>query len=426
MAPHPNLLYRAELWLERSRNYSLDIAIRQYNVTKEMSDATNKLLAMLAVHKARWRSVNFLFHLSISAAVADTLMDLQHLPRSRLQDACISSGNDDFTPGPPDCNADAIYQALQGIPSLRKLAWKSSYITPHMGFGAQLQFLELESHICIKELADNVARCPNLIYLSAQHIMASTSLETRSLPIVLPNLVVLILTMGILPGAAPTEDLSFVPFLERFAVPSLAQLQLKNITDHLDEANDDAADDDAVPRSNTRTAVQELLQRSQCHLKSLNVHILDAPAAEVQAWINIKGIENVEMLCISGAEIDNTVLEMLTREHRDFPERGRFPHLKQLGLSLCEESIDEEVLLRMLGSRFWTPVSVVVHPPAYSADDTAVNDLMKTRQELCTAHVWVRECTPNMVKYEKMINMCAERIGEWRREGRELRFTVAR
>ncbi|KAF8186651.1 hypothetical protein BJ912DRAFT_927001 [Pholiota molesta] len=411
VAPHPNLLYRAELWLERSRNYSLDIAIMQYHITEEISDATDKLLAMFAVHKARWRSVNFLFHLGISPAVTNTLVDLQHLPRSRLQDATISSGDDDDARGPPGCNADAVYKALQGIPTLRKLSWKSSYITPHARFGAQLQFLELESPICIKELADNVARCPNLIYLSAHHILASTSLERRSLPIVLSNLVVLILTMAMLPGAAPAGALSFVPFLERFAVPSLAQLQLKNITDHPDDA-----DDDAAPRPNTRTAVQALLQRSQCHLKSLNVHILDAPAAEVRAWMNTTGIDAVEMLCVSGAEIDDTVLEMLTREHGDFAARGRFPHLKQLGLSLCEESVDEGVLLRMLGSRFWTPVSVV---------RSAVDDPRK-RQELLSAHVWVSECTPNMMKYEKMINMCAERIREWKREGRELRFTVAR
>ncbi len=87
----------------------------------------------------------------------------------------------------------------------------------------------------------------------------------------------------------------------------------------------------------------------------------------------------------------------------------RLPGLRQLGLAVCAADIDDGVLLRMVGSRLWT--LVLAKGPV--------------RTELRTVHLWVRECTPRMVDYERMVRQCAERIPAWQVPGetRDLQFT---
>ena len=217
----------------------------------------------------------------------------------------------------------------------------------------------------------------------------------------LPALVVLILTF------VPQQPHSaLVNILPRLRLPALTQLQLQHI--HPEPSPP------TTPTSNTpfsdRALVHDFLTASRCRLASLNVDIPGARPSELRVWLALPGASALETMCLAGGIADNSVLADLTWA----PELGaagtRLPGLRQLGLAVCAADVDDGVLLRMVGSRLWTPVRTG-----------------PVRAELRTVHLWVRECTPRMVDYERMVRRCAERIPEWQVPGetRDLDFTEA-
>ncbi len=216
----------------------------------------------------------------------------------------------------------------------------------------------------------------------------------------LPALVVLILTFAPLQPRSPLVDV-----LPHLRLPALTPLQLQQIHPAPN------------PSATTHPQRASLRPRTRAHLP----HRLALPPrldrhrhprctpSELRAWLALPGACVLETMCLVGGTAYDSVLADMTWA----PERGAagtcLPGLRHLGLAVCAADVDDGVLLRMVGSRLWTPV--LGKGPV--------------RTELRTVDLWVRECTPRMVDYERMVRQSAERIPAWRVPGetRELQFT---
>ncbi|KJA25209.1 hypothetical protein HYPSUDRAFT_38159 [Hypholoma sublateritium FD-334 SS-4] len=400
--PTVNHFYRTELWLERAIPKNLNIVVRHHpDSTLARLEVMERLFQILAKHRRRWRSINVTCPIPPPTLIS-ALGDIQRLPYgvAQLREAHIDiqmpEPIGDIVVATPQ--AGKIYTHLAAVKGLRRLTWRSS-VLPHTRFGRQLRFLELSGPIAAPDLLRGVIHCPALVYLSVHDVYPEGRFTAQNIDtsrVELPALVVLILTF------VPQQPRSaLADILPHLRLPALTQLQLQHI--HPAPTSGSTPSDRAV--------VHALLAASRCRLASLNIDIPGAPPDELRAWITLPGAGELETLCLAGGTADDSVLADLTWA----PEAGaagtRLPRLRQLGLAVCAADVDDGALLRMIGSRLWVPVGG--------------DGERRARAELRTAHVWVRECTPRMADYERMVRQCAERISAWRvpGEARELQFT---
>jgi len=73
-----------------------------------------------------------------------------------------------------------------------------------------------------------------------------------------------------------------------------------------------------------------------------------------------------------------------------------FPKLKDLTLGTCNQDVDVGILLRMLGSRYWSSPQVI-----WPIDPS---------EELVKAEIYVRHLPVELVKYAEMIDKNGERM----------------
>ena len=99
-------------------------------------------------------------------------------------------------------------------------------------------------------------------------------------------------------------------------------------------------------------------------------------------------LKEVTCLILEGPITDN-ILRALHRPAQYGDQPCYFPNLKRLGLGKCVATIDNDLLLRMLGSRFWT-VPYIAGPKLPTT-------------ELEFACITVQEVTPELEAYAEMI-----------------------
>ena len=117
-------------------------------------------------------------------------------------------------------------------------------------------------------------------------------------------------------------------------------------------------------------------------------------------------LKQVTSFILEGSITDN-ILRALHRPAKYGNQFCYFPNLKRLGLGKCVTTIDNGLLLRMLGSRFWT-LPYIAGPRLSST-------------ELEFACITVQEVTAEHQAYAAMI----KRITEGSSRGtRELEITV--
>jgi hypothetical protein len=184
--------------------------------------------------------------------------------------------------------------------------------------------------------------------------------------------------------------------LDRITLPSLVVLELLGLD------------------SEDIYLVRQLLQVSQCTLTTF-IFSLNLPTTEDQIidWLQMEELQRVERLEVD-ADITDNILKMLNRPALHGSKAANretyFPDLKDMVLTLQSPGIDDGQLLRMLGSRFWTPCN----EPGWE-------------RELCTAKVWIspEDFTAPMNAYQLMINLSAQQNRDgWRGyDHRKLEFS---
>ena len=113
------------------------------------------------------------------------------------------------------------------------------------------------------------------------------------------------------------------------------------------------------------------------------------------------GLQQVTSLILEGPITDN-ILRAFHRPAQYGDQPCYFPNLKRLGLGKCVATIDNGLLLRMLGSRFWTPPYI------------AGPKLPGTELEF--ACITVQEVTAEHEAYAAMIKRTTEGSGHETRE----------
>ncbi|KAH9481934.1 hypothetical protein JR316_0006464 [Psilocybe cubensis] len=354
-------VHRVKLWLTYGDGYKLDIMLRQsYSVGDEERRATAEILTMLVQRIQKWSNVEF--HFTENELPSLIAHHMRHPNPSVLQTAIIShqSRHMDIKERARD-----VWGSLQETP-LKHLKWISP--APAMAFSsANIQTLNT-SCFTFQVLLDTLRLCPNLSSIDVELLnvppMDADHLEYR---VEYPNLRSV---------AMKGHKTDIATFLRLHCLPSLTSLELDPI--------------DVTSFIHLRG----LILRSECTLRQLALEVRNVQALDVAGWLEQDFFQELETLSISGAEINDHVLLMLTCP----PLRGNrptyFEKLKFLFLGQLMSNVDDGTFLRMLGSRFWTPQGA---PP---------------KTELEKAGFLVATKTNPMAMYEVMINSCAERMAE--------------
>ncbi|KAH9481933.1 hypothetical protein JR316_0006463 [Psilocybe cubensis] len=339
-------VHRVKLWLTYGDGYKLDIMLRQsYSVGDEERRATAEILAMLVQRVQKWSNVEFHFtENELPSLIAHHIHMIRHPNPSMLQTAIFShqSRHMDIRERARD-----VWGSLQET-TLKHLKWISP--APAMAFSsANIQTLNT-SCFTFQVLLDTLRLCPNLSSIDVELLnvppMDADHLEYR---VEYPNLRSV---------AMKGHKTDIATFLRLHCLPSLTSLELDPI--------------DVTSFIHLRG----LILRSECTLRQLALEVRNVQALDVAGWLEQDFFQELETLSISGAEINDHVLFMLTCP----PLRGNrptyFEKLKFLFLGQLMSNVDDGTFLRMLGSR-----------------------------SRCTAQDRVGE---GCHEYEVMINSCAE------------------
>lgn len=413
--PSRKHLYRLELWLERSRNRTLSILIKEsVQPSMEELEATGLIIGMLSQHRRRWFDVSFQLAVppvSLVRAFEDFRFEdptchwmLAELNLYFIHEAEMTD-NTDVT-----ARASTLFTYINDMRRLQSLKWVCPLWTPvRWTPKPHLQALQLITPTHVNEVIQFLQYSPRLICFEARDIY----MDDPSRPPDAPDITTLLKLTHIhlrfrkpryLPRGSPLAQI-----LSRIRAPKLSQLLLEHIL--------------PAPRAGAHStsdldAVRSFLEASRCELRGIDVDIPGVRTDELLRWLALPGINDLQLLYLCGGRIDPALLEALTlRDEReaspDAPVRNRFPLLRQLGLARCGAE-DEDTLLRMAESRFWPPENV--------------GELEGRKGGLQSLRVWVRQRSPGMDAYARKITSCGEKIeeGNTPEEKRECEFLPSR
>jgi hypothetical protein len=97
----------------------------------------------------------------------------------------------------------------------------------------------------------------------------------------------------------------------------------------------------------------DLIHRSQCTLHLFGIRIPNLTEPQIMEWLNMDELKQITCLVLESPITDN-ILRALHRPAKYGHQSCYFPNLKRLDLGKCVSTINNGLLLRMLGSRFWT------------------------------------------------------------------------
>ncbi|KAF9486108.1 hypothetical protein BDN70DRAFT_916356, partial [Pholiota conissans] len=223
--PLPRRHDLTKLWLSYSRNLPLDITLIE-DETEGEYEAMVQLFDLLIEHVERWRAIDLCLIRGIPSSFIEVLSTRS---LSSLQYVEVDT---EF-----DTNevANIAFKAFLTSKSVHTLIWGSPVHSPPMRYGAHLKFLELDLPIPIGQLIANLANCPNLVCLDVGKIHHPLPIISSTLPIHLPRLRVLTLSLvsddDDYSSPNRDRDRALVPLLSVLTAPRLTHLNLNGVAD---------------------------------------------------------------------------------------------------------------------------------------------------------------------------------------------------
>ncbi|KAF8806149.1 hypothetical protein BYT27DRAFT_7257561 [Phlegmacium glaucopus] len=367
--PKPCHMHRTELCMQRSGTRPIFITLRQSaNPTQTEFDATLALLALFNSRADFWQSIDLHLNGQFPDIILPQLAELSRMQNCKLTRASLFLQSRLPAPLAQEWNAHAtrLWDSLQSIPSITSFAWDAT-IVGSARLGNNINTVDIKAPISMEMLF-------NCLIHSAQTLQSveiyKILLPSPHLPRVVERTICPLLTVLDI-TASQISDLSSL--LGHITLPSLTFLRLADV-DH-----------------DIRVHVAELIHRSQCTLDVFGIRISDFTEPQIMEWLNMNELKQITNLILEGPITDN-ILRALHRPAQHGHQPCYFPNLERLGLGKCVATIDSGLLLRMLGSRFWTPCDVGPK-------------LLAT--ELYYACITVQEVTAELKAYTEMINKTA-------------------
>ena len=382
--PKPCHLHRAELWMQRSGNRPISITLKQStNPSVAEVDATVALLAIFNSRANFWQSLDLCLYGHFPYILLPRLEDLSEMQACKLIRVNLSLHSRLPEPLAQEWVASVIrvWDLLQSIPSITSLKWDAA-VVGSARLGNNVSTVDIKSPISMDTLSQIIHSAETLQSI----IIHKLSLPPLYPPLVIertiyPNLTILDIT------ASPiTSDIS--DLLRGITLPSLTCLTLAQV------------------QHDILVHVANLIHRSQCTLDVFGIRIPSFTEPQIMEWLNMDELKEVTCLILEGPITDN-ILRALHRPAQYGHQPCYFPNLKRLGLGKCVATIDNDLLLRMLGSRFWS-FPYIAGPKLSST-------------ELDLACITVQEVTAEHQAYAAMIRRTTEGSS---RGTRELEITV--
>ncbi|KAF9048956.1 hypothetical protein BJ165DRAFT_1609925 [Panaeolus papilionaceus] len=352
-------------------------------------DSLGPLLNLLMTKAHLWHMIDFRLNGTVKGDVMETLSRIQTIASPMLADARIS-----INPQNPAVSSTVLpifsaWDAFRKVPTLSAFCWRAPF-TPGTNYASHLRILEINSPISVEVLVENLQSCPLLEMLNVDKIeLESDSIEVdpahMDIPCEAPPLVVLPHLLHLhLNSKVLLHDI-----LTRLHTPSLHILQIAGLD------------------VRERQHVIGMLKRNNHVLSNLGLQFVSTTAQggnmplsaeETKDYLDdlYPFIEHVQSLHILGGTFDFQLVEVFKRPMTTELEcEDVFPELRNLGISQVTADVDDGVILRMLGSRFW-------------------DFKFATKQDvplLEAAKIHVDSLTDEMEKYVNMISRCGNSGG---------------
>ena len=377
--PKPCHMYRTKLWLQRSGSHPISITLRQStNPTVAEFDATVALLALFNSHAEFWKSLDLCLNGQFPNILLPRLENLSEMHSCKLTKVNLNLRS--RLPEPLSQEWDAptirVWDLLQSISSITSLQWNAP-VVGSARLGINVNAVEIKTPISMETLSKVIHSAVNLQSIKVHKLSLPSSCPLRVLKrTIYPNLTVLDIT-----ASQITSDISSL--LRSITLPSLTFLTLAQV------------------QHDILVHVTDLLRRSQCTLEVFGIRISNFTESQIMDWLNMDELKQITCLILEGPITDN-ILRALHRPAKYGHQPCYFPNLKRLGLGKCVATIDNGLLLRMLGSRFWTVP--YISGPKLSAT------------ELELACITVQEVTAEHEAYAEMIKRTTEGSSRGTRE----------
>ena len=330
--PDPCHVHRAELWMQRSGGRAISITLRQSpHPTVVELDATQVLLALFSTRADVWQSIDLVLNGQFPYIILPRLRDLSGKQTCKLIEVTLSLHS--RLPAPPaqewDVPVAHLWNLLQSIPSIVSFKWDAAVVGSSR-VGNNLNFVDIKAPISMEMLLSNVIHSPETLQNVVIHKLSlPSSYPLYSIePTIYPHLTVLDIT-----ATTFTSDISSL--LRSLTLPSLTYLTL------------------AYVEHNLIVHVADLIHRSRCTINVFAIKIPNFTESEIMEWLNLEGLKQITCLILEGP-ITNNVLRAFHRPAQYGHQVCYFPNLRRLGLGRCVATIDNDLLLRMLGSRLWS------------------------------------------------------------------------
>ena len=379
-------MHRAELWMQRSGSRPISIALKQSsNPTVTEFDATVALLALFNSRADFWQSLELCLNGQFPYILLPRLEDLSRMRSCKLTKFNLTLRSRLPAPLPQEWDAPTIrvWDLLQGIPSITSLQWDAAVVgSAHLG--NNVNAVDIKTPISMETLTKVIHSAVTLQSIIVHKLSLPSSCPLHVIGrTIYPNLTVLDIT------ASPITSDDISNLLRNITLPSLTCLTLAQV------------------QHGILVHVTDLIHRSKCILDIFGIRIPNFTEPQIMEWLNMDELKQVTCLILEGPITDN-ILRALHRPAKYGNQLCYFPNLKRLGLGKCVATIDNGLLLRMLGSRFWT-IPYIAGPKLSTA-------------ELELACITVQEVTAEHEAYAAMIKRTTE--GSSRGTRRELEITV--
>jgi hypothetical protein len=365
--------------MQRSGNRPISITLKQStNPTVAEFDATVALLALFNSRANFWKSLDLCLNGQFPFILLQRLGDLSVKQSCKLTkvNLTLRSG----LPAPLSQEWDVptihVWDLLQSISSITSLRWDAP-VVGSARLSHNVNAVDIKTPISMETLNKVIYSAVNLQSIIVHRLSLPSSYPFYVMnPTIYPNLTVLDIT-----ASSITSDISNL--LRNITLPSLTCLTLAQV------------------QHDILIHVTNLIHRSQCTLEIFGIRIPNFTESQIMEWLNMDELKQITCLILEGPITDN-ILRALHRPAKYGHQPCYFPNLKRLGLGKCVATIDNGLLLRMLGSRFWTLPYIA--GPKLSAT------------ELELACITVQEVTAEHEAYAAMIKRATEGSSRGTRE----------
>ncbi|KAF9457777.1 hypothetical protein BDZ94DRAFT_1227394 [Collybia nuda] len=317
--PQRSQVRRVEMWLNRSREYPLNIRIIQLpgGVTHDNHAAADKILSLLVGQVHRWRRIHFRF----GSTAQEPLLTLPVGAATNMESAYVDMWKWD------QASADQFWKICFSSPSLRHADWVSyTKKPPNYVPWTQLTSITLYHGLTVEECMSILQGCRHLEALCIHAIWTYDSLVDPYGPLTLPSL----------------RHLSFLGYVEgtaifnRLTLPSLTSLEISNAHPHHHHER------------RSCMSFRNLLQRSACRLEKLRLFNTSISPSDLHNYLSTPQMLSLLELDLE-APVTNQTIHSLTLS--DNPRQPHLlPNLEAISLNeICtsDGSISDMILSRL-------------------------------------------------------------------------------